>query len=103
MTLLQIADEKVFFGFQCFGVVYVAIVKPKLRSNEMNSTRFLGRGLNFFSFTFWLAVVCLIKRQPDFMLSFYEQIPSVADGGNNCREPHNYDLFLATEGASFMK
>ena len=69
----------------------------------MNSTRFLGRGLDFYSSEFWLAVCVFDKRQPDFMLSFYEQIPSVADGGNNCREPHNYDLFLATEGASFMK
>lgn len=68
----------------------------------MNSIRFLGRGLTFFSFEFWL--VCVFdKRQPDIMLSFYEQIPSVADGGNNSRELHNYDLFLATELDSFMK
>lgn len=32
-----------------------------------------------------------------------KQIPSVADGGNNSRELHNYDLFLATELDSFMK
>ena len=37
------------------------------------------------------------------MLSFYEQIPSIADGDTSSREPHNYDLFLATEVASFMK
>ena len=72
----------------------------------MNSTRFLGRGLSFFSFKFWFATVFICmsdKRKPDFMLLFYEQISSVTDGGNNSGEPHNCDLFLATEVSSFMK
>ena len=43
------------------------------------------------------------ERQPDFMLSFHEQISSIADGETNSRKPDNYDLFLATEVASFLK
>ena len=69
----------------------------------MNSTRPLGRGLLKFLFLVCYDICMSDERQPDFMWSFHEQISSTADGGTNSRDPDNYDLFLATEVASFMK
>ena len=77
--------------------MYVAIVKPKLSSNEMNST-FLS-----FKICFATIFVCMIKDNITLTLSFYPQIPSIVDVDNKSRQLQDHDLLLATEVASFMK